>query len=64
MPRQRTAARRTLDILQNVSIDPSDDHSSSDTKVDPVVSAAVASAMMIESDKSNDSIPEESDSDD
>ena len=47
--------------MQNVSIDCSDDDGSSDTEIDPVINAAVACAMVVESD---DSITEESDSDD
>ena len=61
MLRQRTAARRALGILQNVSIHFSDDDRSSNTEIDPVVNAALASSMVVESDNS---ITEESDSHD
>ena len=52
MYRQRIAASRALEILQNF---PSDlfDNDGFDSKIDPVVNAALASVLAVESDESN-----------
>ena len=62
--RQRATTRRALNILQNISINCSDDDGSSDTEIDPVVNATVASAQVVESAETDDSITEASNSDD
>ena len=54
MSRQRIAASRALKILQNLSSDCSDnDDSCSDSEIDPVANAALASVSMVESDESD-----------
>ena len=52
MCRQRIAASRALKILQNLPSDCSD-NGGSDSKIDPVVNAALASVPAVESDESD-----------
>ena len=52
MSRQRIAARRALEILQNRPSDCSD-NDSSDSEINPVVNAALASVPEVESDESD-----------
>ena len=52
MSRQRIAASRALEILQNLSSDCSD-NDGSDSEIDPVVNAALASLPAVESDESD-----------
>ena len=52
MSRQRIVASRALEILQNFSSDCSD-NDGSDSEIDPVGNAALASVPVIESDESD-----------
>ena len=52
MSTQRIAASRALEILQNLPSDCSD-NDGSDSKIDPVVNAALASVPAVESGESN-----------
>ena len=52
MSRQRIAASRALEILQNLPSDCSD-NDGSDSEIDPVVNAALASVPAVESDVSD-----------
>ena len=52
MSKKRIAASRTLEILQNLSSDCSD-NDRSDKEIDPVVNAALASVPAVESDESD-----------
>ena len=52
MSGQRIAANRALEILQNLPSDCSDNNCS-DSEIDPVVNAALASVPAVESDESD-----------
>ena len=54
MSRQRIAASHALENLQNLSSECSDNHGSN-SEIDPVVNAALASVPVVESDKSDSS---------
>ena len=53
MSRRRIAARRALEIMQNLPSDCSDDDGSDSEIIDPAVNAALASVPSIESDESD-----------
>ena len=52
MSRQRIAASHALEILQNFSSD-CFDNDGSDSEIDPIVNAALASELAVESDESD-----------
>ena len=53
MSRRRIAARRALEIMQNLPSDCSDDDGSDSEIIDPAVNTALASVPSIESDESD-----------